>query len=105
VICSTPFRTASVAARVTIPTISPISPSERAKIAHAIVSSERREARGQRQGRFETVEKGKIVFAITPARHGRQREAARHLVGQIDVVIDGGFADERGRVRRETGKE
>ena len=52
---------------------------------------------GQRQGRFKTVEKGKIVFAMTPARHGRQREAARHLVCQMDVVIDGGFADERRR--------
>ena len=52
---------------------------------------------GERQSRLETVEKGEIVFAITPARHGRQREAARHLVGQIDVVVDGGFADQRRR--------
>ena len=53
---------------------------------------------GQRQGRFETVEKGKIVFAMTPARHRRQREAARHLVGQMDVVIDGGFANSAGEM-------
>ncbi len=52
---------------------------------------------GQGQCRFETVEKGKIVFAMTPARHRRQREAARHLVGQMDVVIDGGFANQRRR--------
>ncbi len=34
---------------------------------------------------------------MTPARHGHERDAARHLVGQMDVVIDGGFANERGR--------
>ncbi len=50
---------------------------------------------GPAAGRFETVEKGEIVFAKTPARHGRQRETAGHLVGQIDVVVDGGFADQR----------
>ena len=95
-ISSAPSRTASVAARVTIPTISPISPSDKAKIARDRLVRKARSP-GQRQGRFKTVEKGEIVFAMTPALHGRQREAARHLVGLMDLVIDGGFADERRR--------
>ena len=47
------------------------------------------------------------IFAVTPARHGRQSEAARHIVGQMDVVIDGDFADELtiGHIRDKFGWE